>query len=132
MIMALLLRAGEVEEVGTLPAGEGELRLLFVFFSEFRELVELVELEPGGEETSASGGSHYRTTQSQSCGGVLEFRKSPISVLITIALITQRLHLDPWDFLFRNSYQKLTKLSQKNPQKIKKIFFTQERSQLRI
>ena len=67
MIMALLLRAGEVEEVGTLPAGEGELRLLFVVFSEFRELVELVELEPGGEETSASGGSHYRTTQSQSC-----------------------------------------------------------------
>ena len=62
MIMALLLRAGEVEEVGTLPAGEGELRLLFVVFSEFRELVELVELEPGGEETSASGGSHYRTT----------------------------------------------------------------------
>ena len=30
MIMALLLRAGEVEEVVTLPAGEGELRLLFV------------------------------------------------------------------------------------------------------
>ena len=62
MIMALLLRAGEVEEVGTLPAGEGELLLLF---SEFRELVELVELEPGGVETSASGGSHYRTTVSE-------------------------------------------------------------------